>query len=62
MQYPLVYLVLLILIRYTVDIAFDKVIVNKDALKDLKGRRRARYEIKKKLEERYAWCVWCVFY
>ncbi len=38
--------------RYTVDIAFDKTLVNKDGLKDLKGRRRARFEIKKKLEER----------
>lgn len=38
--------------RYSVDIVFDKQVVNKDSLKDLKGRRRARFEIKKKFEER----------
>lgn len=37
------------------DIVLDKQVVNKDSLKDLKNRRRARYEIKKKFEER------CVF-
>lgn len=36
------------------DIALDKQLVNKDSLKDLKNRRRARYEIKKKFEERYS--------
>ena len=38
--------------RYSVDIALDKQLVNKDSLKDPKHRRRARYEIKKKFEER----------
>ena len=38
--------------RYTVDIPFDKQVVNKEGLRDLKGRRRARFMIKKKLEER----------
>lgn len=40
-------------IRYTVDISFDKQVINKESLRDLKGRRRARFLIKKKLEERY---------
>ena len=39
--------------RYSVDIPFDKQVVNKECLKDLKTRRRARFEIKKKLEERF---------
>ncbi|XP_003386102.1 PREDICTED: 60S ribosomal protein L27-like [Amphimedon queenslandica] len=39
--------------RYTVDIPFDKQVVNKEGLRDLKGRRRARFMIKKKLEERH---------
>jgi hypothetical protein len=38
--------------RYSVDIALDKQVVNKDSLKDIKHRRRARQEIKKKFEER----------
>lgn len=37
------------------DIVLDKQIVNKDSLKDLKNRRKARFEIKKKFEERYDW-------
>lgn len=40
--------------RYSVDIPLEKAIVNKDSLKDQKSRRRARAEIKKKFEERYA--------
>lgn len=43
--------------RYSVDINFDKAVVNKEALRELKSRRRARFEIKKKLEERYACSV-----
>lgn len=39
-------------LRYSVDIPFDKQVVNKDCLKDLRSRRRARFEIKKKLEDR----------
>ena len=39
------------------DIVLDKQLVNKDSLKDLKHRRRARYEIKKKFEERYVGVV-----
>ena len=34
------------------DIALDKQLVNKDSLREPKGRKRARYEIKKKFEER----------
>ena len=40
-------------LRYSVDVNFDKAVVNKEALRELKSRRRARFEIKKKLEERY---------
>lgn len=39
-------------IRYTVDISFDKQVINKENLRELKGRRRARFLIKNKLEER----------
>ena len=39
------------------DIPFDKTLVNKDSLKDGKNRRKARYDLKKKFEER---CVCCV--
>merc|ERR1711962_838807 len=39
--------------RYTVDLNADKNIVNKDVLKDGAKRKRARTEIKQKLEERY---------
>ena len=40
--------------RYSVDVQLDKTIVNKDSLKDPKSTRKARLEIKKKFEERYA--------
>ena len=40
--------------RYSVDITLDKGVVNKDSLKDQKNRRRARTEVKKKFEERWA--------
>ena len=40
--------------RYSVDVQLDKTIVNKDSLKDPKNTRKARLEIKKKFEERYA--------
>jgi len=39
--------------RYSVDINFDKNKVNKEAFKDKSTRRRARTDIKQKLEERY---------
>merc|ERR1712083_620089 len=39
--------------RYSVDVALNKSIVNKDVLKDGSKRARARTEIKQKLEERY---------
>ncbi|XP_065659413.1 large ribosomal subunit protein eL27 isoform X2 [Hydra vulgaris] len=39
--------------RYSVDVALNKNKVNKDILKDGSKRRRARTEIKAKLEERY---------
>merc|ERR1739848_794607 len=39
--------------RYSVDINFNKSAVNKDALKDGAKRKRARTDIKLKLEERY---------
>uniref|UniRef100_T1J1F3 60S ribosomal protein L27 n=1 Tax=Strigamia maritima TaxID=126957 RepID=T1J1F3_STRMM len=39
--------------RYMVDIPFDKSVINKDVMKDPKKRRKARREIKSKLEERY---------
>ena len=38
--------------RYSVDIQLDKQVVNKDSLRDPKGRKKARGEIKKKFEER----------
>merc|ERR1712055_205523 len=39
--------------RYSVDVALNKSVVNKDVLKDGSKRARARTEIKQKLEERY---------
>lgn len=39
--------------RYLVEMNFDKSAVNKDVLKDPGKRRKARREIKSKLEERY---------
>jgi large subunit ribosomal protein L27e len=39
--------------RYTVDIQFDKQVINKEKMKDLKGRRHARFLVKQKLEERH---------
>merc|ERR1712072_843335 len=39
--------------RYSVDVALNKSVVNKDILKDGSKRARARTEIKQKLEERY---------
>ena len=38
--------------RYTVDVAFDKAVVNKDAFTDPSKRRKARADIKAKFEER----------
>ena len=39
--------------RYSVaDINFNKSVVNKDTIRDLKGRRRARFELKRTLEDR----------
>merc|ERR1711983_289096 len=39
--------------RYSVDVNFNKQIVNKEVLKDGSKRAKARTEIKQKLEERY---------
>jgi large subunit ribosomal protein L27e len=39
--------------RYSVDVALNKTVVNKDVLKDDRKRKRARTEIKQKLEEKY---------
>merc|ERR1712172_157255 len=39
--------------RYSLDVNMDKSAVNKDALKDNSKRRKARMEVKSKLEERY---------
>merc|ERR1712048_1218993 len=39
--------------RYSVDVNFNKASVNKDVLKDSAKRKKARTEIKLKLEERY---------
>lgn len=41
-------------VRYSVDVPLDKTVVNKDSLREPKTRRKARLEIKKKFEERYA--------
>ncbi|OWA54696.1 60S ribosomal protein L27 [Hypsibius exemplaris] len=39
--------------RYSVDIAFEKNVVNRDAFRDQALRRKARSEVRKKFEERY---------
>ncbi|XP_055345374.1 60S ribosomal protein L27-like [Paramacrobiotus metropolitanus] len=39
--------------RYSVDIAFEKNVVNKDAFRDPSLRRKARSEVRRKFEERY---------
>ena len=38
--------------RYSVDVSLDKQLVNKDAFTDPVKRRKARREVKAKLEER----------
>ena len=38
--------------RYSVDVNFDKGVVNKDAFRDPALRRKARFEAKMKFEER----------
>lgn len=39
--------------RYSVDVPIDKGVVNKEAIRDAAGRRKARREVKSKLEDRY---------
>lgn len=39
--------------RYTVDINLDKEIVNKEAMRDTKKKRKAKMDAKAKLEERF---------
>merc|ERR1712018_816330 len=39
--------------RYSVDLAFEKNVVNKDAFRDPSLKRKARREVKAKFEERY---------
>ncbi|XP_041059724.1 60S ribosomal protein L27-like [Carcharodon carcharias] len=39
--------------RYSVDIPLDKTIVNKDVFRDPALKRKARWEVKVKFEERY---------
>jgi len=39
--------------RYSVDITFDKTVINKETVKDASKRRKARIVVKSKLEERY---------
>merc|ERR1711900_55115 len=39
--------------RYSVDIAVNKEVVNKEALKDMTAKRKARAHVKKLFEERY---------
>ena len=39
--------------RYSVDIGWEKNIVNKDCLKDPSKKKKARREVKAKFEERY---------
>lgn len=39
--------------RYNVDIAIDKLVRGKDAIKDPSKKRKVKFEIKKLLEERY---------
>lgn len=38
--------------RYSVDVNLDKAIVNKDSFKDPAKKRKARRDVKAKLEER----------
>ena len=42
--------------RYSIDVNLDKAVVNKDAFRDPALRRKARREVKGKLEERYIVC------
>lgn len=39
--------------RYSVDLSFDKNLVNKDAIKDPVKRKKARFAVRTKFEERY---------
>ena len=39
--------------RYTVDIAFDKANLNKEVLKDPMKKKKARFAVRTKFEERY---------
>jgi large subunit ribosomal protein L27e len=39
--------------RYSVDIPFDKNLVNKEAIKDPVKRKKARFAVKLKFSERY---------
>merc|ERR1712154_698658 len=39
--------------RYSVDLAFEKSVVNKDVFRDPSLKRKARREVKAKFEERY---------
>lgn len=43
---------MLIISRYTVDINFEKSLVNKDSFRDAGLRRKAVRDVKEKLEER----------
>jgi len=39
--------------RYSVDLNFDKNLLNKEAIKDPLKRKKARYAVRCKFEERY---------
>ena len=39
--------------RYSIDVVMDKALVNKDCFRDPALRKKARKEVKDKLEERY---------
>ena len=39
--------------RYTVDIGFDKANLNKETLKDPMKKKKARFQVRTKFEERY---------
>ena len=39
--------------RYSVDVPVDKAAVNKEAIRDAAGRRKARREVKAKFKDRY---------
>ncbi len=39
--------------RYSVDLSFDKNLLNKEAIKDPLKRKKARYAVRTKFEERY---------